>query len=66
MALTVNGDEFSWRENLTVADVLEEKKYSWPLKTVYLGDARIPKDQWETTVLTESDVLRVIHLMAGG
>lgn len=64
--LTVNNEPFPFREGLTVAKLLEEKKYSWPLKTVYVGDARIPKEQWETTVLEDGDVVRVLHLMAGG
>ena len=66
MSLTVNGEAHPFREGLTVAEVLEEKKYSWPLKTVYVGETRIPKDQWESTVLQDGEVVRVLHLMAGG
>ena len=66
MALTVNGDSYPFREGLTVAELLAEKKYSYPMKTVYIGDTRIPKEQWATTVLRDGDVVRVIHLMAGG
>ncbi len=66
MPLTVNGDEHPFREGMTVAELLDEKKYSWPLKTVYVGKTRIPKDQWPSTVLRDGDVVKVIHLMAGG
>ncbi len=66
MALTVNTEAYPFREGITVAELLEEKKYSWPLVTVYVGDRRIPKDQWAATVLHDGDVVRVIHLMAGG
>jgi sulfur carrier protein len=66
MALTVNGESFPFREGLTVTEVLEAKKYSWPLKTVYVEGTRIPKDQWETTVLRDDETVKVIHLMAGG
>jgi thiamine biosynthesis protein ThiS len=66
MSLTVNGDEHPFREGMTVAELLAEKKYSWPLITVYVSGARIPKSQWSTTVLRDGDVVKVIHLMAGG
>lgn len=66
MALTVNKEPHPFREGLTVTELLQEKKYSWRLITVYIGETRIPKDQWESTVLSDGDVVRVIHLMAGG
>ncbi len=66
MALTVNKDPFPYTEGLTVSDVLEEKKYTYRLKTVYVNGARIPKDQWDATVLRDGDEVKVIHLMAGG
>ena len=66
MTVWVNEEPFPYREGLTIADVLREKKYTWPLKTVFLGDRRVPKDEWETTVLEDGDRLRVLHLMAGG
>ena len=66
MPLTVNGDEHPFREGLTVAELLAEKKYSWPLITVYIGKTRVPKDQWGSKELRDGDVVKVIHLMAGG
>jgi sulfur carrier protein len=66
MALLVNGDPSPFREGMTVTDLLEEKKFSWPLITVYVGEVRIPKDQRSTTTLRDGDQVRVIHLMAGG
>lgn len=66
MELIVNGDPFRCEEGTTVTELLEQKKYSYPLKTVYIGETRIPKDQWDQTVLRPGEVVRVIHLMAGG
>ena len=66
MALIVNKDPHPFREGLTVTELLAEKKYSWRLISVFIGETRIHKDQWETTVLHDGDEVRVIHLMAGG
>jgi sulfur carrier protein len=66
MSLVVNKEPHPFREGLTVSELLEEKKYSWRLITVYVGDERVPRDQWPTRVLEDGDVVRVIHLMAGG
>jgi len=66
MAITVNGDAHPWREGLTVAAILEEKKYSFPLKTVFIGTVRVPKDVYEKTLVEEGAEVRVIHLMGGG
>jgi len=66
VALTVNTEAYPHRDGMTVAELLEEKKFSWPLITVYVGETRIPREQWATTVLRDGDVVRVIHLMAGG
>jgi sulfur carrier protein len=66
VALTVNTEPHPHRDGMTVAELLEEKKFSWPLITVYVGEARVPKERWASTVLRDGDVVRVIHLMAGG
>lgn len=66
MALIVNKEPHPFREGLTVSELLEEKKYSWRLINVYIGDRNIPRDKWPSTELQDGDVVRVIHLMAGG
>ena len=66
MALTVNGDPHPWREGLTVTALCQEKKFSYPLKTVFVNGARIPRDQHDTTVISDGDDVQVIHLMSGG
>jgi len=66
MAITVNGDSHPWREGLTVEVLLEEKKYSFPLKIVYINKERIPKENYQTRLIDDEDVVNVIHMMSGG
>ena len=64
--LLVNGDPHPFRDGLTVSNLLEEKKYSFPLKTVFVNGKRIPKEDWPTQVLHAGDVIDVLHMMSGG
>jgi len=65
-ALTVNGDPHPFSEGLTIADIIDQKKYSFPLKTVFVNGTRIPKEEWPTHVLRAGDVVDVLHMMSGG
>ncbi|MBW1807055.1 MAG: sulfur carrier protein ThiS [Deltaproteobacteria bacterium] len=66
MSIIVNGDNHPWREGLTVAQVIEEKKYSFPLKTVFINGQRVPKPDWPTRIVADGDEVNVLHLMSGG
>lgn len=66
MALTVNGETHPWREGLTIGVLLAEKRFSYPLKTVFVNGVRIDRKAHDTTVLSDGDVVEVLHLMSGG
>jgi len=66
VALTVNGESHPFREGMTVAVLLAEKRFSYPLKTVFVNGTRIDRKAHDTTVLSDGDVVEVIHLMSGG
>ena len=66
MPITVNGDSHPWQEGLTVERILQEKKYSFPLKTVFINGKRIPKDDWQDTSVADGDEVNVLHMMSGG
>ncbi|MFH2006971.1 MAG: sulfur carrier protein ThiS [bacterium] len=66
MALQVNGEPHPHREGLTVTELLTEKRFTYPLKTVFVNGTRVPKDQFDTTALADGDDVQVIHLMSGG
>ncbi len=66
MSLTVNGESHPYREGLTVEALLEEKRFSYPLKTVFVNTVRIDRKAYATTVLSDNDEVQVVHLMSGG
>lgn len=66
MSVSVNGEKHSWREGLTVEKLLEEKKYTFPLKTVVVNGERIPSANHATCLIQDGDEIQVIHMMSGG
>ena len=66
MAITVNGDTHPWRQGLTISILMEEKKFSFPLKTVFVNGKRIPKGEHDAHTLQDGDTLEIIHMMSGG
>ena len=66
MTLTVNGEPHPWRDGLTVAALLEEKTFSFPLKIVFVNKKLVKKDEHASTLLADGDVVEVVHLIGGG
>ncbi|MBN2498930.1 MAG: sulfur carrier protein ThiS [Deltaproteobacteria bacterium] len=66
MAIVVNGELSTWREGLTIAELLEEKRFSFPLKTVFVNGERIPRAEHGRRALADGDRVDVMHLMSGG
>lgn len=64
--ITVNGKEFPWEEGMTVASLLELKKYVYPRIIVRINEQFIKDENFQTTVIHDGDDVKCIHLMAGG
>ena len=59
-------DYTEYREGLTVQNVIEESRFTWPSLVVRINGKVIKPEFYEETVLDERDDLEVIHLLAGG
>ncbi len=46
--------------------VLDEMKFSFPMKTVFINGKRIPRAEYEKMLLKDGDRVEVIHMMSGG
>jgi len=64
--ITVNGKEFPWEEGMTVAKLLEAKKYAYPRITVKINGQFIGDEEFNNTIIQDGDDVKCIHLMAGG
>jgi thiamine biosynthesis protein ThiS len=66
MALTVNGDPHLWRQGMTVAELLAEKVFTFPMKIVFVNKALVKREDYATAKLEDGDVVEVVHLTGGG
>jgi len=66
MALVVNGEPHPYREGMTLSELLEEKRFTFPLKVIHVNGKLIKRDAWAETVLKDGDVVQVVHLVSGG
>ena len=56
----------TWRENLTVQDVIDEERFTWPKLVVKLDGKVVWPEEYGKTVVGETSELEVIHLLGGG
>jgi len=51
---------------MTVADVLREAKFVFPLLVVSIDGRHVPRDEFAATAVPEGASVVVVHLMSGG
>jgi sulfur carrier protein len=61
-----NRDEITWREGMTVSDLLEQFRYTYPHIIVKVDGALVPQEDYDTYTIADGADVRVIHLIAGG
>ncbi|MDY0004354.1 MAG: sulfur carrier protein ThiS [Polyangia bacterium] len=66
MSITVNGEEHPFRPGLTVEALMEERKFSFPLKTVLVNGVLVPRSEHPARELADGDRVEVIHMISGG
>jgi|DewCreStandDraft_4_1066084.scaffolds.fasta_scaffold00127_88 sulfur carrier protein len=65
-SITVNDEPHPWREGLTVADVLRERNFVFPLLVVSVDGVHVPRDAYAATPVPPGAVVVVTHLVSGG
>jgi thiamine biosynthesis protein ThiS len=58
--MTIDGD------TVTVAKLLELKKYTFRLRIVKINGRIIDRDTYEQEMINDGDMVQVIYLMSGG
>lgn len=64
--ITVNGDKLDWHEGMTVQDVLDAKRFTFRLISVWIGDESVPREEYATTHVSDNSDVQVIHMISGG
>ncbi|MFO7574506.1 MAG: sulfur carrier protein ThiS [Bacteroidales bacterium] len=61
-----NRKEVFDREEMTVSDLLKEKKMTFRMRIVKINGNLVEKDKYDTTQVSDGDNVQVIYLMSGG
>jgi sulfur carrier protein len=61
-----NRDETVWEEGLTVSDLLERFRYTFPHIIVKVDGEVVSPEVYQVRILPDGADVRVIHLIAGG
>ena len=64
--ITVNGKNLSWREGMTVTDLLMDLHDSHPYAVVRINDTRIIRSNFEKTLMPDNAKVFLIPMIAGG
>ncbi len=67
MKITLNNNiETFDNEFLTVTDLLKEKKFTFKIITVKHNGHFIKKEDYDTTIIRDGDIVAAIHMLTGG
>jgi sulfur carrier protein len=64
--IKVNGDSMEWRDGMTGQDVLDAKKYKFPLLIVTIGEEHVPKERYSAAEVQDGTDVKVLHMLSGG
>ncbi|MFP4482923.1 MAG: sulfur carrier protein ThiS [Thermovirgaceae bacterium] len=64
--ITVNAESMEWEEGMTVQDIIERKKYTFPLLAVWINESPVPRDEFDSTPVPDGANVQVIHMISGG
>ena len=64
--ILVNHEEMEWEAGLTVQDILDRRKYTFPMIVVKVDDEVVQKESYGTYEVPDQADVRVIHLISGG
>jgi thiamine biosynthesis protein ThiS len=55
-----------YTENMTIGDVIEIMRFTYPRLVVKVNGRLIQKSEYNFTILNENDDVKIHHLLAGG
>lgn len=64
--IKINGSEYTEYTGKTVFDAISQMNYNTVFIAVEYNGQILPKDKYETTVLTDGDTLEVVSFVGGG
>jgi sulfur carrier protein len=55
-----------WKPDLTIADVILQKNYKFPMLVVKINGELIKRAQYEEALIPANAQVQILHLMSGG
>jgi thiamine biosynthesis protein ThiS len=53
-------------DSISVTEMLILKKYSYKLRIIKINGVLIPREEYDSTLINEGDVVHMLYLMSGG
>ncbi len=66
MLIKINGEQYDGRDEMTVAQLLEDLDIKSQRVAVELNLDILPKDQYDARLLAEGDELEIVNFVGGG
>ena len=66
MTLTINGEEKTFEEGLTLARIIEKLGIADKVMAAAVNMEVVKKDRWETFKPKEGDKIELLHFVGGG
>jgi len=64
--IKVNGNNFAWREGMTVLDLLKDLNDSYSYVVVRINDKQISKPNFESTLIPDNSEVFLVPMIVGG
>jgi sulfur carrier protein len=64
--ICVNQQEMEWEAGMTIRDILERRKYTFPMIVVKVNDEVVLRETYDTHKVPDEAEVQVIHLISGG
>ncbi|OQB46995.1 MAG: bifunctional sulfur carrier protein/thiazole synthase protein [Synergistetes bacterium ADurb.Bin155] len=64
--IIVNGEPMEWEEGMTVRDIIDGKRYVFPLLAVWVDHVPVPRDRFDDATVPDGSNVQIIHMISGG
>jgi sulfur carrier protein len=64
--ITVNGEPMEHTDGMTVADILQRRRYIFRMLVVQVNGQLVRRDAYPTTQVPDGADVQVIHMISGG
>lgn len=64
--IRVNGEDFPWREGMTIKDMLEERGYTFPMIAVWVNGTPHKREMFGSVTIPEGAEVQALHMISGG